>query len=330
MKFDAAPITPGRANTCQNGTEPSAKSTQSVPLSGIPQVSEAAALWGANPNAAHATTAMRTRRFNPGQCVAGSTYGSQPGGSAPAGPPALLVERLVGLGDLVRLGRRALGLAVRLAAVSGAEVEAEAREVEALAPVAVDLLQRGKQRLVLVGLLRHLLGRADLDRSVALQPGGGRNELPDDHVLLQPEQPVDLALDRGVGQHLRRLLEGGGREERLRRERRLRDAEDERLVGRLLLLLLLHTRVLAVEDELVHELARQEVGVAVVLDADLLQHLPDDQLDVLVVDLDALRLVDLLHLADEIELRRGVALEAQKVGRCDRALVESVSRLDVL
>ena len=31
------------AKTCQNGTEPSAKSIQSVPLSGIPQVSDAAA-----------------------------------------------------------------------------------------------------------------------------------------------------------------------------------------------------------------------------------------------------------------------------------------------
>ena len=42
--------------------------------------------------------------------------------------------------------------------------------------------------------------------------------------------------------------------------------------------------------------------VAGVLDAHLLQHLPDDQLDVLVVDVDALRLVDLLHLADEVQL----------------------------
>ncbi len=38
MKFAAAAITPGRANTCQNGTEPSAKSTQSVPLPEIPHV----------------------------------------------------------------------------------------------------------------------------------------------------------------------------------------------------------------------------------------------------------------------------------------------------
>ena len=67
---------------------------------------------------------------------------------------------------------------------------------------------------------------------------------------------------------------------------------------------------------------RAAVGVARVLDADLLQHLPDDQLDVLVVDVDALRLVDLLHLADEVQLGRRVALQRQQqVGRVDRALV---------
>jgi hypothetical protein len=59
-------------------------------------------------------------------------------------------------------------------------------------------------------------------------------------------------------------------------------------VRRLLALLLLDARVLLLEDDLVHELAGQELGVAGVLDAHLLQHLPDDQLDVLVVDLHAL------------------------------------------
>ena len=64
MKFEAAAMTPGLANSSQNGTDPSAKSIQSVPLSGIPQVSEAAARCGAAANAAQAASAMRTNRFN--------------------------------------------------------------------------------------------------------------------------------------------------------------------------------------------------------------------------------------------------------------------------
>src|SRR5439155_10477964 len=47
-------------------------------------------------------------------------------------------------------------------------------------------------------------------------------------------------------------------------------------------------------------------------------------------DLDALRLVDLLYLVDEIELDRRVALQAQQVGRADRSLGEGVARLDAL
>ena len=81
--------------------------------------------------------------------------------------------------------------------------------------------------------------------------------------------------------------------------------EDERLERRRLAAFAFALRVLALEHDPVDQLAGQEVGVARVLDADLLQHLADDQLDVLVVDLDALRLVDLLHLA-----RRGTARSA--------------------
>src|SRR5919197_4273030 len=57
MKFDAAAITPGRAKVCQKGTEPSAKSIQSVPLLEIPQV-PAAARCGVAAKAAQAASTM--------------------------------------------------------------------------------------------------------------------------------------------------------------------------------------------------------------------------------------------------------------------------------
>ena len=88
--------------------------------------------------------------------------------------------------------------------------------------------------------------------------------------------------------------------------------------------------VLALEHDAVDELARQQLGLARALDAHLLEHLADDQLDVLVVDLDALRLVDLLHLGDEVQLGRGRALQREQLGRVARALVEGVAGLDDL
>src|SRR4029450_5440976 len=97
-------------------------------------------------------------------------------------------------------------------------------------------------------------GGLDLDRPVALEPGGGRDQLADDHVLLQAGQAVDLALERGVGEHLRRLLEGGGGEERVRPERRLRDAEDDLLELRQLAAGRLDLAVRAPQLVPVHEL----------------------------------------------------------------------------
>ena len=98
---------------------------------------------------------------------------------------------------------------------------------------------------------------------------------------------------------------------------------------------LLHPRVLALEHHLVDELTGQQLGRAGVLDTHLLEHLPDDQLDVLVVDVDALRLVDLLHLADEVQLGRRRALarvrvQLEQLRRSDRALRERIAHLDVV
>ena len=62
MKFAAAAITPGRANSCQNGTEPSPKSIQSVPLAGDAARACVGPVWTAA-NAAQAASAMRSSFF---------------------------------------------------------------------------------------------------------------------------------------------------------------------------------------------------------------------------------------------------------------------------
>ena len=53
--------------------------------------------------------------------------------------------------------------------------------------------------------------------------------------------------------------------------------------------------------------AGQQAGVADALDLHLAEHLGDDDLDVLVVDLDALAAVDVLHLAEQVVLHRLLA-----------------------
>src|SRR2546423_3634766 len=82
-----------------------------------------------------------------------------------------------------------------------------------------------------------------------------------------------------------------------------------------LLALLFHPRVQLVELDPVHLLAGDQVGLARVGDLDLLQHLANDYLDVLVVDRHALEPIDLLDLVDE-EVRELLhALDRQDVVR---------------
>src|SRR5690606_35805185 len=152
-------------------------------------------------------------------------------------------------------------------------------------------------------LHRPVVRRRRLDLVVDLHAGAGRDELADDDVLLQTVEVVGAALDGGLGEHPGRLLERRRRQPRVGGQRRLGDAHDHgTALGRDLGLL--HEALVLVGVDLgVHRLAGQEAAVARLLHDDPPGHLPDDQLDVLVVDRDALVAVHLLHLLDQVLLR---------------------------
>ena len=88
--------------------------------------------------------------------------------------------------------------------------------------------------------------------------------------------------------------------------------------------------VLLVELDLVDLLALQEVGLARILDLHLLQHLPDDHLDVLVVDGHALQTVDVLDLVDQVVGELLDALDGQDVVRRRVTVVDEVALLDAV
>src|SRR3954471_6678733 len=246
----------------------------------------------------------------------------------------LLFSAEVGADVVERAARRAEA-GVDLVELGGVEGRAEALQALVVAEAELGGEVVALEQADVVDAAGERLGRLDLDRAVALEPGGGRDQLADDHVLLQAREAVDLALERRVREHLGGLLEGGRREERVRGQGRLGDAEDD-LLG-------LGALAAGVDDRLVDlaelvpvdELAGQEVGVALLVDPDLLHHLADDQLDVLVVDVHALGLVDLLDLLDEVDLdagpalQRGVAAVRQQLVRVQVALVELLADLDL-
>src|SRR5690606_19131509 len=94
---------------------------------------------------------------------------------------------------------------------------------------------------------------------------------------------------------------------------------------------LLHEALVLVGVDLgVHRLAGQEAAVARLLHDDPPGHLPDDQLDVLVVDRDALVAVHLLHLLDQVLLRLAHALDLEQLLRVAGALDDRVAGRDLL
>ena len=76
--------------------------------------------------------------------------------------------------------------------------------------------------------------------------------------------------------------------------------------------------------------AVEEVGVAGILDADLAEHLADDDLDVFVVDLDFLEAVDLLDFVDEVFLELLGAADVEDLLGGDGAFGELLAAADVV
>src|SRR5918997_6913164 len=173
-------------------------------------------------------------------------------------------------------------------------VEAEGRPL-----LLTDGLLRGRYiELVHLAGLVALNGNSELP--VAGQARGGGDELADNDVLLEAGQAVLLALASRVGEDASGLLAGGRGEEAVRGERGLSDAEQDRVEGGWLALLLFDPGVLGEDRELVGHLLGEQLRVARVVDDDLAQHLADYHLDVFVVDVHALGPVDLLDLAHQV------------------------------
>src|SRR5690606_24138755 len=170
----------------------------------------------------------------------------------------------------------------------------------------------------------------DLRVEVPSSAGPRRDQVADDDVLLQPDQLVAGTPHRRVRQHARRLLERRRADERLRGQARLRDPEEQRLRAGRPAALGDDLLVRLAELDTIHVLALEIIGVARVRDAHLLQHLPDDDTDVLVVDLHALEAVDLLDLVEQVLLHRTGTLDPQDVVRIHRPLAEAVAGADLV
>ncbi len=180
---------------------------------------------------------------------------------------------------------------------------------------------------------------------------------------LRPTSSSDLPGEGRLGENLRRFLEARGRDEALALHGRLGDPQElGRPLGRTrlgslgrLAAVRFDRRVRLLDDGDRNHFARLNsvspgsvtltaswifrlmrrnsnlstttpggVGVADVIDADLAEHLADDELDVLVVDFHALRAVHVLDLTQQVLLDRLFAGDPQDVVRDERAADEGI------
>ena len=84
------------------------------------------------------------------------------------------------------------------------------------------------------------------------------------------------------------------------------------------------------EVEAVHDQAGQQVGIAGRFDPHLAEHAGDDDLDVLVVDIDALAAIDALDFVHQVLLQGLFAGDPQDVVRHERAIDQGLAGLDVV
>src|SRR5437762_1018447 len=171
--------------------------------------------------------------------------------------------------------------------------------------------------------------RQQLQAAVVLETRTGRDETAHDDVFLEAAEIVHLAGDSRFGEDASRLLEAGGGDERIGRERSLGDAKEERTARCGAHTFADDAIVFLAEAELVDLFLEKEVGVAHVFDFDTAHHLTNDGFDVLVIDVDALEAVDLLNGVDEIGLREFFAEDGQQVVQVGRTVDDSFAGFDV-
>ena len=168
------------------------------------------------------------------------------------------------------------------------------------------------------------------DLGVARETRAGRDELTDDDVFLEAEQRIALAFHGRLRQDAGGFLEGSCGQPGLGRQGRLGDAHELGTAGSRRLALGHNTAVGIFEAAALGELAGQQVRFAGLDDRDAAQHLADDNLDVLVVDTDALAAVHALDLVNQELLRGTGAHDAQNLLGVDRTVDELLADADVL
>ncbi|RMO83569.1 hypothetical protein ALQ34_05340 [Pseudomonas syringae pv. maculicola] len=161
---------------------------------------------------------------------------------------------------------------------------------------------------------------ATLTLAVISQTGTGRDQTTHDHVFFQAAKVVALACHSRFGQYAGCLLEGGRGNERLGGQRCLGDTQQHTSEFGDKLVVCAQTLVFYQNVSQFHLVALDETGIARLGNLNFTQHLTQNGLDVLVVDLHALQTVYVLNLVDDVLGQRADTQQTQDIVWIARAV----------
>jgi len=145
------------------------------------------------------------------------------------------------------------------------------------------------------------------------------NKMTHDHVLLKSAQEVDFAKRGRLCEDSSRVLERSCGDKAVRLERRFRDPKENGNRLRRLASLLDDPAIFFFEFQPVNLIAPQQRGVSGFGNLHFAQHLPNDNFDVLIVNLDSLQTVDFLNLVYQVLLQILRAADFKNFVGYDRA-----------
>src|SRR6266446_3550513 len=124
-----------------------------------------------------------------------------------------------------------------------------------------------------------------------------------DHVLLESTQKINLAERSGFREHSGCILERSRRDETICLQRCFRDTKKHWNRFCRFTTLLGDSTIFFVEFQSINLITPEQLGITRFGNFHLPQHLANDDLDVLIVDLNTLEAVNLLHLIDQMFLQ---------------------------
>ena len=163
---------------------------------------------------------------------------------------------------------------------------------------------------------------------VVSETGTRRYESTDDHVLFQSTQVIPLARHGSFGQNTRGLLERGSRNKALSRKGGFGNPQQFAVGSRRNQSFGFQPIALLQEGGVLSLLAFDEGGVACRGNLDLTEPLPNNDFDMLVIDLNTLLTVDLLNLIDDVLGQCRDAFETKNVVGTQRALRDDFTLLN--